>query len=451
MYDFGPLAAQNDHDLLTYFHVTRQANNLLNFSVLKPAFIFVARPGAGKTALLKWLARGAADHLTLVVSAENTRLSSDDASLNPADLRLMISTELATAIISEIAEASTADVQSRRKAKDFVTKGWKDTVAGFFRENLAGLNILGCGFSLKPPERRSYLQKIRRTNRLTQARSLLATLSKEVHVTLLIDDPEFLVGEGLSEITVDNARRVGALLSALAEAHSLGVRVVTFLKEHVLQNTRAHYKDFGHFGGQIEGLEWTADDLVKMLSSRVTTRLKLSWDQVFTVRPDALVDKLFPFLVNGPRDLLSLCNSAGREEGKISLTRLEKGLRAYSAEKWRDLATHYGEEWPGIDRFARAMVEALKQKHEQRPIPVGIVNAEFGQQFANPDSDIHGLRKIDWIDSVKWETPPVDERLFVVGCLGYVFERQRYFPWAGRDVERFRLADSHFVSPAFLQ
>src|SRR5262249_16351321 len=153
-------------------------------------------------------------------------------------------------------------------------KDWKQSVGKFFSQNFVGISILGCGFTLKPEDRRSYLQELRRTNRLSAARNILEGMIAKKNVALVLDDPEFIVGEGLDDVTPENARRLGAFLSVLAEVHSIGIRVIVFLKEHILQNIRAHYTDFQHFADRIEGLEWTADDLIQMLQCRVLTRLK---------------------------------------------------------------------------------------------------------------------------------------------------------------------------------
>jgi len=304
MFDFGPLASQNDSALLSYFHATKQASSLVDFSNARSPFILVARPGAGKTALLKWLETFSKDPLTIVFKARTTRLSLGDSMLNVGDIRVMIAAELFAALISEIVERGQLSGKTLKEAKDFLSKGWTKILGGFFRQNFVGLSILGVGFTLKPDERRSYLQEIRRTDRLTAGRAVLESVAAQTKIACVMDDPEEIVSEGLDEITAENARRLGAFLSVLAEVHSLGVRVVVTLKEHILQNMRANYSDFQHFADRIEGLEWTSDDLVRMLERRVSKRLRTTWNNVFEFNQQALRQKLFPLLVNGPRDLL---------------------------------------------------------------------------------------------------------------------------------------------------
>jgi hypothetical protein len=451
MYDFGPLAAQNDDQLLRYFHTTRQATAMIDFRLPQPSFIFVARPGAGKTALLKWLTTRTVNHVPLIIRPDDTRLFSDDAVSNTGDIKVMIAAELFTALVSEIANRKLGSPGNLKAAKEFISTGWIDIIGKFFKHKFSGLSILGCGFTLKLEERRDYLREIRGTGRITASREILRRIAAEVKVSLVIDDPELIVGQGLQDVTDENALRLGAFLSILADVHSLGIRVVVFLKEHILQNTRAHYHDFRHFADRIDGLEWTADDLLAMLGDRVAKRLNSKWEKVFDTTPEAMRDDIFPWLVNGPRDLLCLCNLAGKENGKISEKRLEKAVRALRSEKWGELASHYGKQWPKIDLFARAMISALSTKYRTKPFPPSAVKTLFEAQHADPESEIHALRKVPWIDSARWDNPPVDEKLFLIGCLGYVYDEKWNYPWAGRSVDHFRLADLHFISPLFLE
>ena len=450
MHYFGPPAAQNDVDLLSYFHVTRQAKSMIDFSMANPAFMYVARPGAGKTALRRWLAENSKNHMTIVITSEKTRLSSDDESLNSGDIRLIVEVELITAILSEVVKTKRGSEKARKKAKDFLSAGWDEVMGKFFKEKLGGLSILGCGFSLKPEDRKNYLKEIRQSDRLSSARKALKELTKELNILLVVDDPELVVGEGLDELTPNNARRVGALLSVLAIVHSLNARVIVLLRENILQNTREHYTDFQHFDGQIEGLEWTSQDLIELLNRRITTRMGTTWDRVFTVTSKTLEEKLFPYLVSGPRDLVTLSNLAGKDGGKIPMARYTNAFRSYRSKKWDDLHTYYSAQWPGIDRFAKALITALTEKYNDRNIPINGINEEFEAQFIDTDSEIHRLRTSEpWIDRLKWESPPVDERLFIMGCVGYIVAKQKYFPWAGRDLDGFRLASSHFLSKGF--
>lgn len=451
MPDFGPLAAQNDDQLLKYFHKTQQAEAMIDFKKPLSSFIFVARPGSGKTALLRWLENEQGNFSALVIRSEETRLFSDDVISNLGDLRVMVEAELTAALISEILVRKLGSSKSQADAQDFLSKRWTKVVGRFFTRKFAGLSILGCGFTLKPEERREYLSEIRNTAKTKEARTLLKNLAKEGNILIAVDDPELIVGRGLIDVTPENAVRLGALLSIVCNLHSMGIRVVVFLKEHILQNLSANYLDFRHFGDRIEGLEWSGNDLLEMLRQRVSKRLGTRWEDVFALSTDALRDQVFPFLINGPRDLLSLCNLAGKEDGKITKGRFDKVIRALRSEKWSELASNYGKQWEKVDQFAQALMSALSTNFAGNLIPPGGIKKFFEAEHANPQSEIFTFRKIAWIDNAKWENPPIEERLFLVGCLGYVYEKAKVYPWRGRSLDSFRLADSHFLSPLFVE
>jgi hypothetical protein len=443
--------AQTDPDLLRYFHVTRQARNFLDFKRPQPAFLFVARPGSGKSALLRWLEAEQGQHTALIIRSDKTRISAEDARPNTGDIRTMVAAELYASLISETVDRKIGSESARRQGAAFLKSGWTAVVGGFFKRKFGGLSILGCGFTLKPSDRRDYLQELRRTGGVETAREALKQIALTARIALVIDDPKYIVGEGLDDVTPENGLRLGAFLSVLSDLHAIGVRVVVFLKEHILQNTREHYPDFRHFSDRIEGLEWSSEDLVEMLTRRVHSRIKAKWGDVFSLDEKRLTKEVFPKLINGPRDLLSLCNTVGKRDAKITSEQLARAVGALKNEKWAELRLYYGKQWPQIDQFARAMIDQLRARHGDNHLPPGKINEEFASAYGDPDSAIHSLRrKITWVDSAKYENPPVDERLFLIGCLGFIKDNSTSYPWAGREVEAFALADLHFVSPLFI-
>jgi hypothetical protein len=450
MYDFGPLAAQNDQTLLSYFHVTRQAKRLTDFSSSLSNLIFVARPGSGKTALLSWLHSLHGSFTPVFLRSDETRFSSGDEKFTLGDYRLLVGAELNVGLISEVVERNAAQARTLRSCRDFLEERWWGSLGRFLANRLSGLSILGVGFSLNPQERREYLREIRQTKKVEMSNELIRQITGERPLALIVDDPELIVGEGLIDVTQENAIRLGAFLSVLSNLHAQGVRVLVFIKEHILQNIRAHYLDFPHFADRIDGLEWTEEDLRTMLNLRVETRLKAKWSDVFTLTPADFQKAVLPFLINGPRDLIELCNLAGKEEGKITKPRLVKSITVLRSDKWHEIAAQYGQQWPRVDQFSRSLVASMARKFPAGVLPPGSVKAEFETQFSQPGSEIHNLRIERWIDRAKFESPPVEERLFLIGCLGYVFEGKRYYPWAGRSLERFRQAESYFISPLFL-
>ena len=169
MFNFGPEAAQNDTELLSYFHTTQQVKTLINqkISTQDKDCIFAVRPGGGKTALVKWLNSEEHQHNVLVLPTSKTRFITDDSKPNIEDYRNLISAELYAWMISESLEKFKLSEPLREKLKEYFKWSWTEPIKGFFKGKFEGLTILGFGFSLKASDRKSYLKEIREKRKLT--------------------------------------------------------------------------------------------------------------------------------------------------------------------------------------------------------------------------------------------------------------------------------------------
>src|SRR5262249_22550025 len=156
--------------------------------------------------------------------------------------------------------------------------------------------------------RRRYLDQVRRKDVANKALKALERLTaiENNKFYLVVDNPEYIVGQGLALTDRSNAFRIGALLNLLAEMHTAGLRVAAFTKFHIFESIQEHYTDYSHFADGVARLEWTADDLIQFVSLRVEKRMGLKWNEVFSLNQKAFADLVFPRLINGPRDLLFL-------------------------------------------------------------------------------------------------------------------------------------------------
>ena len=453
MFNFGPEAAQNDTELLSYFHTTQQVKTLINqkISTQDKDCIFAVRPGGGKTALVKWLNSEEHQHNVLVLPTSKTRFITDDSKPNIEDYRNLISAELYAWMISESLEKFKLSEPLREKLKEYFKWSWTEPIKGFFKGKFEGLTILGFGFSLKASDRKTYLKEIREKNKIAEASELLKQISEEIKLVLVIEDPELIVGEGLQEeITRDNSIRIGAFLSVVNTLHSLGIQVVTFVKEHILQGVQKNYGDFSHFEGSITGLKWTEKDLMDMLLLRIKTRFNQDWNNVFEMSQKKFKSEILPFMINGPRDLIFVCNQAGKGNGKVSKISLEKSIHSLRASKWIQIENQFSVLWPGIHLVASTVCELISKNAQDNPISRENFREILKTDFSSTGTPLHSLRNHEsWMFTMLWATPSIEERLFYLGCIGYLSGDQKIYSWYGRSINEFNQANQIFINPLF--
>ncbi len=447
---FGNPESRLDKDLLRYFHTTNQISGLIQPKTYPDEFLFVARPGAGKTAFKLWLQKSTQSRKVIVLGAENVRMEIDPR-FNRGDLDLAMSAELAIGLVTEIYTHKLIPKEDLEKIKDTAENiiSW---VKDFSKKRFAGISILGFGFRLHPEQQKEYLEELRRTNKVQLANEALDVIVTRVPVTLVIDNPENIVTVGLMDTTPENAHRTGIFLGSLAELHSnRGVQVIALTKEHILQSVEDHYMDFRHYQDLISSLEWTEADLLQMIKLRIKNRLNLQWEDVFNISEKKFKEAVFPYLINGPRDLIEICNTAGSSGEKISQDLLKLGIETLRKKQWRYVKTSHGTHWPQIEVVASSMVKEIIKKFPENSFTKEEVQQLFKDQLQDSRADLFHLRqKEEWIDSAMWTPPTIDERLFSVGCLGYILEEEIFYPWRSRSLSKFADAETLFVSSLFI-
>lgn len=445
MRDFGPVAAQNDSHLLEYFHVTSQVEELLKVSDHPKPFLFATSAGVGKTALVRWLQYGDVPRLCIVLEKPRVRLTDLDEQLNIDDIRTIIQAELSTAVISHIEQESPPKLDDKKRLSDFMRNKWFRMTKSFFGERFSGLQILGCGFTLQPKQRIEYLAKIRTSNTANEAFGLACTVARELDAMLVLDNVEHVVTQGLDHTNAANAKRIGAFLSVLSLFHSSGFQVLALTKEHVRTAVQTHYEDFSHFEAGIANLIWLAADLTQMIQSRIETRLKATWNDVFRFGTDSFAD-VFGFITNGPRDLITLLNAAGRKTNSITLPTIRAAVPSLCRSKWSEISTQFGTQWPRIDAVARAVLDRVPPQG----LRIETLKERIRKDFSTTGTALHSLRKAaNWINTAIWDTPSIDERLFLIGCLAYQANGTRVYPWMSRDLSQYRQAERVYTLPLF--
>lgn len=456
---FGPLAAEKDSNLLDYFHMTEFALRLVAAPPGEAPFLMLSRPGAGKTALKRWLLSDQAPGMAIPFDASNGRVFvEEDTDLTDDDYSVLLRAELGVALLGALndrapkipakksrtlEQQSLADTYAR--AKDCLENTYWRAVKGFF-DRLAGFSVLGSGLQLHKKDRQKYLDTIRRSGVADTAVDVIAALA-EHHpdpLRLVVDNPENVVGRGSDLTSRENAIRLGALLDALSEIHARGLNVTAFTKYHVFEAVRDHYIDFSHFANGVGRLEWTADDLVGLVKLRIEKRMGSTWKKTLGFSENEFRDVVLPVLVNGPRDLLFLLGRArGNAVAKMGLDDLMGATPDLREEKFQDMTRLFGERYDGIRAVCKALVDVASSldspfsfERLEAAVKTDLSDAKAGR--------LYPLRsKYDWIIDVPLGAPRATDLLSQLGALSYEVDGDEVFPWRGRphsEIARRRLS-----------
>lgn len=450
--DFGPLAAQGDPQLLSYFCKTPQISRLTDPLRSGPSkFIVVSRPGAGKSAIFKFVKSQNSGFPAFVIQgAERVIFPHDDQTMSLDLCRSLAFGELAAAFISWARASLPLSIAVKRQIQIFQAKqGFKKIFTKAGRE-IVGLNILGTGFSLAPRDRSQYLEVLRSSAFTDEAKRLIKLLADQSpSPAIVVDDPEYMVVHGLTEVSKENSIKLGALLEGLERIDSVGVRTPTFIREHIHRAVLDHYTDASHYADRVTGLGWTSDSLLDLLHERLKHRLKREWSDVFPLEKQQFSEQVFPFLVNGPRDLLYICNLAG-ENLPINEASLLKAIKESQRGQWLELKRQFDTSFPGFQKFAIASARMIVQNFGLKEFDPAGFDDLIDNGLTRVGSDIYDLRgQNEWVDELAHTPRRAAELLYAAGCLGYARDGERIYPWAGRSNEGFSMADRYFLSKAF--
>jgi hypothetical protein len=458
---FGPLSAERDAHLLSYFHQTSFITQFMSAPPGDGPFLVLSRPGAGKTALKKWMLSDESPNTAISLDANTARVFVDDPAFNDEDYRALLRAELLTGVLGELIarapptgkKGQSKDFQEAYKeAKECVENQFWKIATSFFKERFAGLQILGTGFTLHKDERRRYLDQVRRKNLADRALKALEKLIaiENRRFCVVVDNPEYIVGQGLTLTDRPNAFRIGALLNLLAEIHTAGLRVAAFTKFHVLDSVQENYTDYSHFADGVVQLEWTEDDLIQFVVLRLEKRMGAKWSDIFAPSQKAFAELVFPRLINGPRDLLFLLSqaqatAAGAKLSKENLLGASTQLRD---DKYKEMSRLFGGIYPGVDAFCKAAITVVRDL--KSPLTTRSVDDAIDGSISNPDGPLHGIRgKYNWVINVQAGIPRASALLGALGAFVFITDGLRHYPWEGHPLEALDRSDAIELSPLF--
>jgi hypothetical protein len=448
----GPPAADSDPDLLSYYYETNEVQALLGAHGSDAPCILVAPPGSGKTALLRWL-KGKSHAFDVVsVQAKKFRPLPDDDNLAEPDVELVIRYELSKFALGEWFEFQHPGSDSIRQAYDRSEGSLLGRIGNTLNRRIGSISVMGFGVSLNPAERRQYLHDLRASESADFMEDLLlkaATTQRPLIVA--VDNPEKIVVR--SDATEEqNVQRTGVLLSVLESLQTQGARILALTRDNVFASV-ASYVDYGHFSYSSTWLTWTSDDLVGVIADRVDKRLQRQWDATFALTKDQFKEQVIPWVVDGPRDLILLCNNALeiRPDAVADLQSFERSVPALLTHKLNAVHGHYKTQYPRIREYIEAAAAEVAVQFDNNDISKNDLRACIVNKSRDGSSQLYMLQRDQrWISELQSGAGRIERFLYDLGVIGRIDDATgRRYAWTGRDPDRIETAERVFLSPLF--
>lgn len=189
---------------------------------------------------------------------------------------------------------------------------------------------------------------------------------------ILIDDVE-VVFKGIER----NPVYLEGILQSLQDINIVGgnrLHALIFIKHGVWRAAFDVQQEYDKVKDGLAFLSWDQGSLVSLIARRVADRRKIDalqdnealWAQEFGWQGnfEKFTSEITSYCVNGPRDMIDLCNKAGHAAGDsqtpITLKHIHESLATYSDEKVAGLNADYGRVYAGIPFFVR---RAFQETH----------------------------------------------------------------------------------------
>ena len=178
--------------------------------------------------------------------------------------------------------------------------------------------------------------------------------------------------------------------------------------------------------------------------------MKIGWDDVFEINQKKFAALVFPNLINGPRDLLFICDKSKNCSGQISKQVLLNSIEILKNSKWNQIKSEFGINWPKIDLFAKNIIDLI---HDGKSnfIAKDKMKEIIKSALQDSQSELYKLRnQEDWINGSLNGEPSIEDRLYFIGVIGYKLNNDIYYPWSGRFIDRFHQSSEIFISPLLI-
>ncbi len=196
-----------------------------------------------------------------------------------------------------------------------------------------------------------------------------ALLASSKRGYILIDDVED-VFPGIEQ----NADFLEGLARAVSELNrALGARLhaLLFVKYGIWRYWFEHQREYDKVSSDIELVSWNSAALVQLIARRVALRRgidgaqssKVLWETAFAFDDfQAFASRFTAVCVNGPRDIIELCNrcaEVARGE-RITAEHLEVVTPGYSEAKLSEVGADFGDVYPDVEKLAQQVLRGVK-------------------------------------------------------------------------------------------
>lgn len=300
------LSAGSDADLKDYFTVTESIRQLADFGSNK--VLAVGLKGIGKTATFRHFTEMRADDDVVVIGINEKlyKLYLPSMGLNFAACRDQFEHDLIVEALRGISESGAMKARigtknvNAAKAEVSSYRRVLEAAAGAFR----GVSILGCGFTIAPPQK--VLVGLRPRDEVRASFELLKRIcAAGASVRIVVDDPEFVFSAAQE---LDVGLIGGFFHAALGISRQIPqLKVIVLTKPQVFDPVERRTPDFDKYPDSRVDLSWTRDELVELISGRLQWA-RTEWTQAFAM-PETkarafLASRVCDGIRNGPRDLL---------------------------------------------------------------------------------------------------------------------------------------------------
>jgi hypothetical protein len=452
---FGEPDAQDaDTDSLDRDHIARAVEAHLKCrEATHGQEVVVGVKGSGKTDLRLHVEASDPDALVVNFSASDIMLNIDASELPGSSGRGK--NVVSAILLTEFAQRAGRQGKSPTMLK---LKGAADRITQMIKNVPEATQVDVYGIVKFSPA------KLMQTSAKNVVQNATNDLLKDV-IDALKDQRGYILIDDIEDV-IDNIEEHPLVLESIVRAaHDINhvskdrLHVLVFLKHGLWRAWYEEQREYDKVAHRIAFLEWDRKSLVDLIGRRIATargitdtltaeelwRKEFEWEGTF----ESFTYQTTRYSVNGPRDVIALCNAAGVAAGDldspIKLTHIEGQLAKYSEQKLLGIHQDFGVLYPGLAVFVQRVFRNSDATLSAQKLASQIED----KVKTDPDA------KFEDYSSAEWYRNATSERLamlmYEIGVVGIGVEPDVRYAIGSRTVSRteFMSQKQLLVHPAF--